>query len=194
MKVLGKIPGGYAELIKCEELAEFVGVILGDGNISKFPRTERLLLVSNANNTGFVKRYSDIIKRLFNKKPSVKKVTISNAVRIGFYQKEISTRLAIPAGSRKKLNYIVPQWIKQNDDYLIAFLRGLFEAEGSLSIHIHTGTYNFQFKNQNQSLLDAVKNGLVKLGFHPEIRSNSIRLRRKLEVGSFKNLIKFRQY
>jgi len=41
MKSEGKIPSDYPEFEKNEMLAEYIGVILGDGNISEFPRTQR---------------------------------------------------------------------------------------------------------------------------------------------------------
>jgi hypothetical protein len=77
---------------------------------------------------------------------------------------------------------------------LVRFLRGLFEAEGSLSIHLPTCTYNFAFSNTNQYLLKIVEIGLKRLEFHPEVRHNAIRIRRKAEVEELKNLLHFRQY
>lgn len=50
------------------------------------------------------------------------------------------------------------------------------------------------FSNRNSKLLENVKNGLVRFGFHPEIRSNAIRLRKKAEVECFRKLINFRTY
>ena len=46
----------------------------------------------------------------------------------------------------------------------------------------------------NKKLLDNVGQSLVKLGFHPEYRKNSTRLRKKKEVKDFKKLIFFREY
>lgn len=69
----------------------------------------------------------------------------------------------------------------------------MFEAEGSLSIHLPTCTYNFQFKNSNQSLLKTVADSLIYLGYHPEIRENAVRLRKKIEVELFKSQIRFRE-
>ena len=191
---LGIIPSKNSSLKRSKDLAELIGVILGDGNISKFPRTERLIITGNFNNSGFTNRYADFVKKVFNKQPTVGKLAGSNAVRISIYQKYISKRIGIPCGNRKDLEIKIPSWVKQSRGYLISILRGLFEAEGSLSIHLKTYTYNFQFSNRNDSLLKFVASSLTYLGFHPEIRTYYVRLRRKTEVGSFKNLIKFRVY
>jgi len=89
---------------------------------------------------------------------------------------------------------VAPTWIVKNKTYLIGILRGLYEAEGSLSIHKPTYTYNFQFSNRNKSLLDFVQSSLIQLGFHTERREDCVNLRRKKEVEEFRNLIKFRVY
>lgn len=194
MKNLGLIPKNYPSFRKSGDLAEYIGVILGDGNIGKFPRTERLVIVGNANNRGFIERYAKLTEKFFNKKPFVGKCQNTNAVRISLYQKKISKRLNIPCGNKKKINWQMPKWIQNNKNYLIRLLKGLFEAEGSLSIHIPTCTYNFQFRNNNKSLLTIMENGLKLLGYHPEIRINSVRLRKKQEVENFRKLINFRLY
>lgn len=172
--------------------AELVGVILGDGNITAYPRCERLIISSHSNADKFIQRYSKIVKRTFNKKPAIQK-TNRNCIRISLYQRDISKRLLIPSGSRRNLDNLIPGWIRQDKKYIVACLKGLFEAEASLSIHLPTYTYNFQFTNCNQSLLDFVKTSLENLGYHPEIRRTAIRLRKKYEVLSFKKLIKFRE-
>jgi len=194
MKKIGIIPNGYPPLKKSRKLAEYLGVVLGDGNISKFPRTERIIISCNSKNIGFIKRYSLFTEELFNKKPTVSKVWNANNVRISLYQKNISMRLEVPSGNRNNYKFKIPDWILKNNNYLISLLRGLYEAEGSLSIHAKTYTYNFQFRNVNQNLLKAVENGLRILGYHPEVRKDAIRLRKKIEVAKFKELIKFRIY
>lgn len=190
----GLIPKNYPKFAPSNNLAELVGVILGDGNIHSYARTECLLIIGNSNNLGFIKRYAKIVETIFQKKPSVRKVNNVNVIRICLYQKKISERLGIPSGSRKSIKFKTPTWILKNKSFLAAYLRGLFEAEGSLSIHLPTYTYNFQFRNNNQSLLTAVEKGLKLLGYHPEIRKYAIRLRKKLEVFRFKEHISFRKY
>ena len=188
----GIIKTSFLILPQNELTAELIGVILGDGNISVFPRCERLIISSNSNNKKFISRYSRIVEQLFGKKPSVNK-TNKNCVRISLYQKKISDRLSIPTGSRGNLDNLIPPWIEKDKKFIISCLKGLFEAEASLNIHLPTCTYNFAFSNQNNCLLDFVYNSLVYLKFHPEKRINAIRLRRKQEVEEFSKLIKFRQ-
>lgn len=190
----GWIRAKWPPLKRNGDFAELFGVVLGDGHIHKFPRTEEILISANSNNPGFVKRYSRLAGAVFGKRPSTSKVSNANNIRIRLYQKMISKRIGIPAGDRSRLNIKIPAWIWRDEQHLVRLLRGLFEAEGSLSIHKPTYTYNFQFSNKNQSLLKNVAKGLKLLGYHPEIRLTSIRLRKKAEVEKFRKLIRFRNY
>lgn len=194
MRLLGVIPNGYPRLHRSGDLAEYIGVVLGDGHIEKFPRTERVLISANSNNPGFIERYARMTKKIFDKEPTVQKVSNKNNVRISLYQKEISKRLGIPCGHRGNITVRIPKWVWARESYIKRLLRGLFEAEGSLSIHRPTYTYNLGFSNRNQSLLNIVRNGLILLGYHPEVRSVAVRLRRKQEVEKFLNSVRFRKY
>jgi hypothetical protein len=103
MKEEGKIKSIYSEFQKNADLAELMGVVLGDGHIQKFPRTERLLIFSNSTNKGFVKRYEKLVKSIFHKQPYVYKQKQSNCTRISLYEKHISKRLGVPFIVRAKI-------------------------------------------------------------------------------------------
>jgi hypothetical protein len=69
MKKQGKIKSEYPEFQKDGDLAELIGVVLGDGHIQKFPRTERLMIFSNSDNHGFVQRYEKSVRKIFQQQP-----------------------------------------------------------------------------------------------------------------------------
>ncbi len=194
MKRVGNIKFSYPSFDKNGDLAELVGVILGDGHIGKFPRCEVLRILSNANNSGFVKRYSGLVEKIFNKKPVITKRNDSNCIVITIYEKFISKRLNIPIGAKGNYNFYIPRWILQNKEYLTKYLKGLYEAEGSFCIHKPTYTYKFLFSNKNESLLNNVYKGLKLLGFNPHKSKDKIQISRKEEVYKAKNLLKFRKY
>lgn len=193
MKKLGWIKSNYPAFRKTGDLAELIGVILGDGNIFKFPRTESLTIVSNAKNIGFTQRYALLVKKIFAKEPTISK-PYKGCVRIRLYEKNISKRLNIPTGSRKNYDANIPSWILKNKNYLIRYLRGLYEAEGSFCVHESTYTYKLLFSNKNPSLLNNVHKVLIGLEFHPHAGKNQVQISKKEEVYKVKNLIKFRQY
>jgi len=141
-----------------------------------------------------VSRYISLIERVFQKKPTLLKKKDSNCIKISFYQKYISKRLGIPTGSKRNIKIEIPKWILEKRDYLIRYLRGLYEAEGSFSVHRPTYTYKFLFANRNESLLENVYQSLRILGFHPHKSKYKVQISRKKEVHACKNLLKFRQY
>ena len=194
MKKEGKIKSEYSPLKKDGDLAELIGVILGDGHIGRFPRCDCLRITANGENKGFVRRYASLVETVFNKAPNVSKVKASKAVTITIYERHISKRLGIPHGSRHDLKYILPPWIERNRRQIIRFLRGLYEAEGSHSIHLPTYTHKFQFANVNPALLNLVFELVCKLGFHPHMSPRQVQLSRKAEVQNLKNLLQFRRY
>lgn len=194
MRASGKIRTNYPEFDKNETLAELVGVVLGDGHIRKFPRTEELSIFSNSNNPGFIKRYAGIVEAMFNKKPAITKHGNENCTRIRIYQKNISSRLGIPFSPRKPLKLKIPPWILNNDKNVVGYLRGLYEAEGSHCIHEPTYTYKVFFTNRNESLIKIVFRLVERLDFHPHVSGDEVQLSKKEEVFRFLDLIQFRKY
>jgi len=196
MKATGKIKTSYPSLRKNGDLAELIGVVLGDGHICVYPRSEELRLISNSNNPGFIKRYALSMEKIFKKKPYVISSRFTNSTKIGFYEKFISKRLGISSGARKNLKIVIPNWIFQSKRYMIRYLRGLYEAEGSHCIHLPTSTYKLFFSNKNQSMLNNVFTLLGKLGFHPHMSKKhySVQLSKKEEVLRAIKLMEFRKY
>jgi len=196
MKASGKIVSEYPLFEKNGDLAELIGVVLGDGHIRKFPRTEELSIFSNSNNPGFIKRYSDLVYKIFGKRPTLTKHGSTNCIRIRLYQKYIQKRLSVPYSPRGKLNIRIQGWIFRDKDYILRYLRGLYEAEGAHCVHIPTGTYKLFFANKNESMLQNVFRLMVKLGFHPHASRNnySVQISRKAEVCRAIELLQFRKY
>ncbi len=193
----GKIRTTYPDLNKNGDLAELIGCVLGDGHIMKFPRTEELSIFSNSNNLGFIRRYAGLMKLIFDKEPSITQHGREvNCKRIRIYQKHISSRLGVPFSPRAVLKIPVQHWILNNKDYIVRYLRGLYEAEGSHSIHLPTSTYKIQFSNKNTSMLENVFRLVTQLGFHPHWTKTNymIQLSKKEEVFRFIELIQFRKY
>ena len=190
----GRIRSKYPTLTKNGDLAELVGVILGDGHIRRFPRTEELSIFSNSNNHGFIRRYSKLVQKIFNHKPAVTNHGKGNCIRIRIYQKKIASRLHIPYSPRGLLHIKIPAWVLQNNEFGIRYLKGLYEAEGCYCVHKPTSTYKIFFSNTNMSMLCNVFRLVKKLGFHPHKDVLRVQISRKKEVFDFLNLIQFRQY
>lgn len=194
MKLEGKIKHTYPSFKKNGDLAELIGVTLGDGHICIYPRSEELRITSNSNNPGFIKRYAILIEKIFGKKAYIIPSKQSNCTKIGIYQKHISKRLDIPSGARGQIYTKVPNWILKNKESIVRYLRGLYEAEGCLCFHKETYTHKFLFSNRNKSMLNNVYRLVKRLGFHPHKSSTMIQVSRKDEVTKLTELLEFRKY
>ncbi len=194
MKELGEIKSSYPAFQKDGNLAELIGTVLGDGHIYKHPRCDSLRITGDAKKMGFVNYSAHLVEVVFGKKPTVSKVRRSNGMTVTVYEKDISRRLGIPHGSRKNLNYIPPKWILRSRANTIHFLRGLYEAEGSLCYHPPTSTHKLFFANKNQYLLTLVAHLVENLGFTQNTHVNKVQVSRKAEVQKLKDLLQFRSY
>ena len=68
-------------------------------------------------------------------------------------------------GSKIAQCVTIPAWIKEQDDYLIACLRGLFETDGS--VYVDRGYPMAMFVNACEPLALDVGAALTRLGFRP---------------------------
>lgn len=194
MKAEGKIKSSYEPFERNGDLAELIGCVLGDGHIYKHERCESLRITGDCQKPEFVFRYAILVENIFSKKPTIAKVKASNAMTITIYQKAISSRLGFPAGSRGACTYRLPRWIKGNKKYRVRFLRGLYEAEGSIHHHRKTCTHKLIFTNANTHLLALVFELVQALGFHPHTSYRKVQISRKEEVQKLADLLQFRNY
>jgi intein/homing endonuclease len=182
------------ELVRNGDLAELIGMVLGDGSIHAYARTEGLRIVLPSKKPRMVERYALLVEKVFGKKPSVLPRKKAACFDIRLYQKGISERLGIPTGARKDMVHFVPEWIFQNRDFVILYLRGLFEAEGCICHHEATYTHKLIFTNLNLSLLEIVRTLLEGLGFHPHATKRDVQISRKQEVEDAVSLIQLGKY
>ena len=190
----GLIPSGYPRFKHTKDLAFLTGMILGDGSIYVYPRTEGLRIALGTDKPKLWRYVAKVVQEVFQKSPTVCKVKGSACMTVTLYEKEISRRLDIPSGDRGKVKIVLPQWILEGNAMLIACLKGLYEAEASFNVHRPTSTYKLIFSNRNDSLLKIVENGLRKLGFHPHASQYKVQVSRKNEVYGLKELLSFREY
>jgi intein/homing endonuclease len=156
----------YKKLIRNEQLAELIGIILGDGNLYRHVRTQNLRIVCNSNSTSYIKHIVGLIKRVFHKEPSAIKRKTKQAVNINLYQCKINERLGLPTGNKIKNNVGIPSWIKIKKKLAISCLKGLFETDGCFVEDKDNYTQITEFKNNCKTLREDVYSMLCKLGYH----------------------------
>ena len=178
------------------KLAEFVGILLGDGHVD-----ERQISISiGGDEFEYTKYISDLSFKLFNYRPSIKKkkgvemyTMVFSRTALVDYIKGIGLIDHHKVRSQSE----VPLWVQSSKSYSKACLRGLFDTDGSFFIDRHlikkSLYYNpgVAFTNYSLPILNFFYSTLVVLGFHPTISNNrNVLLRRVSEVHLFFKVIK----
>lgn len=120
---------------KSVQLAEFCGIMLGDGGMSDLQATVSLNRVDDAEYVTYV---CNLLKKLFDIEPALYPsnkdlsiaIVISRAELVRFCQK-----LGLVTGNKIKQQIDIPRWIKKNPKYQIACMRGLVDTDGSVFTH-----------------------------------------------------------
>ena len=157
------------------ELAEFVGILLGDGHIG---REQWSITLNSIADVEYIKFVSKLVKNLFSFKPGVHKRKNMNAIVIsgsGIKSIDYFTRLGLKVGNKIKLQVGVPSWIKSVKSLKIATLRGLMDTDGGVFLHkykVNGKEYIYKkicFSNRSIPLLYFVADVLREIGFTPKI-------------------------
>lgn len=177
------------------ELAEFIGIMMGDGGLSKYQVMITLHHIDDLEYAGFV---MTLIKKLFkleakiyhSPKNSVNDITVSRKQLVEYLHE-----LGLPMGNKVKQQFDMPEWIKLNRNYSIACLRGLVDTDGCIFTHKYRvkGTWyaykKLSFTSASQPLRHSVYDFLLQLEFHPRIAGEDVRLDRIEDMRRYFKLI-----
>ncbi|MFH1423402.1 MAG: LAGLIDADG family homing endonuclease [Candidatus Nealsonbacteria bacterium] len=161
---------------KSQNLAEFTGIVLGDGGLSNYQLTITLCSKDEEAYSEFVVR---LIKKLFDvsvtilgrKKQSTIDLIISRINLIRFCVKG----LGLKRGNKIKQQVDVPNWIKKNKSYAVACVRGLIDTDGSVFDHkykVNGKLYSYKkigFTSRSNPLRMSVFNTLRKMGINARL-------------------------
>ena len=159
-----------------KELAEFVGIVLGDGGITQY---QVVITLHSKDDKEYGKFVTSLIKRLFDvpiginydKKDLAVDLTISRRKLVEFCLQ----RLGLKQGNKVKQQVDIPVWIKKNKLYSIACLRGLIDTDGCVFTHyyrVNGKMYYYKklaFSNRSKPILKSVYQFLRTLGMNPRI-------------------------
>lgn len=215
----GKKSKGKTKSIKIpkesEQLAEFYGIMLGDGNShrTKFYNSRnnkrgvyqiRIVGDSRYDNKYLINYIKSLIEKLFDIKvqqgmfkPKKGKFKSKNAMFLVAYGIELISfleRKGFKPGNKIKNKLGIPNWIKNNENFLRACLRGLYDTDGGAYKLNKQNTYQIVFTNFNLKLLEDTKEALTLLGISASkiTKGNKIYITKKSELRKFLKLIGFR--
>lgn len=184
-----------------EELAEFVGIILGDGSITDYQVTVSLNSKREREYASFIE---GLIYTLFqvpitrryrsyeNHESSIDLV-VSRVALVRF----CIEKLGLMKGNKVRHQVGVPVWIKRSRKYLLACVRGLVDTDGSIYLHrykVNGKWYTYpklSFANRSIPLLQFMSSALRTFDMNPRLTKNKedVRLDSKKDMQSYFTLI-----
>ncbi len=169
-------------------LAEILGVLNGDGYISDIKYEISVVLSS------YEKNYALYLKNMFEKKfkTHFNLIIQPGKIRLKTYSTDIfkilTSNYNLPNG-KKKGKLAIPKQVFTNRIWLISYLRGLFDTDGSFYIRRKKDPV-IEISSADKRFLNEVKDTLIHLGFNTSIGTNKISIYRKEDIIKFFNLIK----
>lgn len=178
-------------------LAEFCGIMLGDGGISKHQVTITLHIKDDRLYAAFVTK---LIRDLFHLEPSLIKraeenvgiILISRTALVEF----LVTYCGLVQGNKIAQEIDIPKWIKTKKKYRLACLRGLIDTDGCIYNHsyiVKGKKYVYKkisFTSASAPLRKSVSAILEEIGLGPKIRgAKDVRLENSEDVNRYFRIV-----
>ncbi|MBL7054267.1 hypothetical protein ISS05_00750 [Candidatus Woesearchaeota archaeon] len=115
-----------------KELAEFIGILAGDGHISFNTDKYRVSISGNSvSDYKYLTNYTNkLICHLFNLNIKIHKRKNKNAIAIILSSKGVVSFMEEIGYYKHIVDIKIPDWIKDNQTYASQLLRGLIDTDG----------------------------------------------------------------
>lgn len=171
------------------DLAEFVGIMLGDGGMSE---GQLCIYLNSKDDKEYAHFVQELVKKLFKIKPSVYKRKDCNVKCILISRKRLikyCELIGLMIGNKIDNQIDIPRWILKENSYKVACIRGLFDTDGCVYDECHTikeKKYSYlrmSFVSYSRKLRKSFYEVLEEMGFDPTIRNErSVKLEKKKDV------------
>jgi hypothetical protein len=182
---------------KSVELAEFAGILMGDGGISDRQVT---ITLHDTDDKEYSKFVIKLAEKIFGVKPSVyhsskdsvNDIVISRTELVKF----LTEKVGLPKGNKVKQQFDIPAWIKGDRKFRVACVRGLFDTDGSVFTHrykVNGKLYKYKklsFTSLSRPLIESVHKILQGLGIGARVAQNKeVRIDSILDVDKYFKLV-----
>ncbi|OGZ78126.1 MAG: hypothetical protein A2358_02110 [Candidatus Staskawiczbacteria bacterium RIFOXYB1_FULL_37_44] len=174
-----------------KSLAEFVGIMLGDGGITLNQISISTNSIADRKYGYFVKK---LIKKLFQVNAKIYFIDSHTVMIISVSRKRLvefcNKKLGLHIGNKLKQGLNIPSWIRNNPEFEKSCIRGLIDTDGSIFNEIHNvkgKKYSYKrlnFTSASPDLIKSVFNILEKNGLSPKLKNSrcvNIENREKIE-------------
>lgn len=186
------MPKKCKRLWQSEETAEFIGIMLGDGNVFSCENEKaNVHQVRIATGRKDEEEYAHetvipLLRRVSGIEPRIlmKKNVVYSCINSRKFVEELG-RIGFRKGNKIRNEARMPDWVFSKDEYLRACIRGLVDTDGSVyrlsNQDPHLG--RISFKNFNPLLMEDFQKAMKKLGFHPsKVVHRNVFLTRKADL------------
>lgn len=189
----------YRKAPHSKKLAEFIGIMIGDGGITRYQIT---ITLNKESDDKYILYVEKLIYELFKIKPKryVKKET--KALSLVISRKLLNDYLVIlglKSGNKLSQNLDIPDWVMKNAEYSKMCLRGLVDTDGCVFHEIHNikgKKYSYarlNFVTGSSALAMSVMKIFVDCNFNSKLRKNgknhAVQLENKREIWEYFKVI-----
>lgn len=178
-----------------EHLAEFVGILIGDGSLTEY----QVAIASNTTtDSEYIIFVARLIKRLFGIAPRISirsDINCTMIVASSIKMVEFLTHIGVLQGNKLAQGLDIPSWIQDDQKYANACIRGIFDTDGSIfqETHVIKGRiYSYprmSFVSMSENLISTINTVLIDLGFYPKIRKNRVNLESQSDINRYFDII-----
>lgn len=183
--------------IKDHKLAEFVGIMIGDGGVAPYHIS---ITLNSRRDFEYSKFVFNLLHELFEVRPKVyrnKKNLALNIILHGVNIVDFCQSIGLKKGNKLNQRLDVPGWVKRNGLFVKACLRGLFDTDGSIFVHrysVKNKDYEYikaSFSSKSVDLIKSVWVMLKKYHFNARITKNhqEVRLETKKDLEMFRKIV-----
>src|SRR3989344_5347737 len=184
------------------ELAEFIGILAGDGHVGHHTDYHHSVEISGhkIDDIEYYQYVKNMFVKLFNL--NIRLIEVKNQLTIKLKRQSVGILSFLELIGYKKIHCIikVPDWIWLDEKYSKAFIKGLFDTDGSLPLKKNRGKFNYypvmtlmlKDKILVKTVSDWLKEKEVPLYFGEttsfDKRNGNIYERATIQISGFKNV------
>lgn len=137
------LPNGFVKLKSIHvpkystELAEFIGIMQGDGHLGDY---QVLMATHSETDMDHARFVGKLGEKLFGVTPAIRPRKYEKTVQVVFSSKsmvELLNKFGMPIGNKIDHGLAIPEWVLSSLEYKRAFIRGLFDTDGSIFLDKH---------------------------------------------------------
>lgn len=190
------MPNVFHRPNKSQKLAELIGIVLGDGGLT---RDQCQITLSFKDDREFAVYVSDLIEELFAKKPTIAEYPNHGCRRViitGVDFVRMMVGFGLRIGNKTKNQVEIPGWIRKNKLLYKASIRGLFDTDGGTFTHRHwVGGHRYRhfgitFTSASKPILNGFYTYLNVASIKCRVTEYNIFIYSLVEVKKFFDLIK----